>query len=177
MSTFIPYSTRGKPSPSWFASLAISVSLLCAPLHAQAEERDYSRMSRSELESARRDNGVAAPIVVLSVGGASFLLGLPVLLVGLATSSVCSLGTSSTYDNCSDAGTTTAVVGGVMVAAGAGMAIGGSLWLGDRIGERKAITAEIKKRDDPGRSAPEVSLAYGLAPTPGGLGFALGGTF
>lgn len=156
------------------ASLVLAC-VVWTPLPALAEDTDYSRMSRSELERARSENGVAGPIVVLSIGGASFLLGSPVLLVGLATSSVCSIGSSSPYSTCSDAGTTTAIVGGVMTAAGAGMAVGGAIWLGDRVGERRAIKTEIEKRDAPAPA--EVSVRYGIAPTPGGLGLSIAGTF
>ena len=105
------------------------------------------------------------------MGGAVFLVGVPFLLGGIASNSICSY--PSGY-GCPDVSSGLTVTGAVLMVAGGGMALGGGLWLGSRIGERRAFNAELKNRD---AAKVEVTVQYGITPLSGGLGLGAAGTF
>lgn len=147
------------------AAALLAVTLAFEPAVAHAEE-NYSEMSTEDLRDARHDKNIAGPIALLSVGGFVFLLGVPILIAGAAGSATC-----SSY-GCDSAANGVLVVGATTTLVGAGMGIGGGVWLGSRLGERREIDAELKRREQD-----DVSFQYGIVPTPGGAGLGFSGTF
>lgn len=161
----------GQRGARWLLTSSLIVSFALSPTLASADEaKSYEAMSKEELEEARSDTGLGGPIALLSVGGFLFLIGAPVLLAGAVGSASC-----NAYD-CS-APETVLATGAIIAATGVGMGVGGGLWLGSRIGERRAINRELKSREATTGYLDEVIVDYGLVPTPGGVGLGFGGTF
>ncbi len=148
----------------------LALCILISPLRAAAAEpTGLQNKSTAELKAERP--GIGGPIALLSVGGAVFLVGVPFLLAGIASNSICSVSSSG---GCPNVGSGLTVTGAVLMVAGGGMALGGGLWLGSRIGERRDYNAELKSRD---AAKGEVTVQYGITPLGGGLGLGAVGTF
>ena len=154
--------TRG--SVARVAAAVVAVTLALEPAVAHADE-NYSAMSTEDLRDARHDKNIAGPIALLSVGGFIFLVGTPILLAGAFGSAACQNVDCSGVEG-------VVIVGAATTLTGAGMAVGGGVWLGSRLGERREIDAELKRREQN-----DFTFEYGVVPTPGGAGLGFSGTF
>lgn len=161
-------SNRLSPRRGFLCALLCLTLLVGVPRRVDAAEGDpeIRNLSTVELRERREDVGIGGPIALLSVGGALFLTSLPFFFAAIACE------TSSPY--CGADGLL--VVSGAINLGGAGMAIGGGVWLGSRLGERKAYDRELRRRDAE-EEALVPRVTYGALPVPGGLGFGLGGAF
>lgn len=154
-----------------FAALGLVTTGLTFSGTARAEEsRPYHTMSEGELKQALADVKLGGPISMLAVGGGGVLLGGSFVISGLIYknwSSYC-------YDlDCDDLGRTYMIAGGVLGGVGAAFAIGGGIWLGNRLGERRAIKKELATRTN----SSQLEVRYGLVPLSTGLGVGASGTF
>ena len=134
------------------------------------DSSEYSSMSLPELEEELDDASLGGPIVMLAIGGGVALIGGVYSLMFLLTKGACDAESLEGDTTCDTFGTIGTVMG-VGAIGGALLAGGGGFFLGSRIGTRRKIKREIKKR--------EGTVSWGVTPminTSGG-GLGLSGSF
>jgi|GEM_PF-3824352 len=138
------------------------------------ESNEYSSMSLDDLEDELDDTSLGGPIVMLGVGGGFAIIGGIYSLSFLVVKSACDSSGGGYYedDGCDSFGTVGTVLA-VGAVGGAVLATVGGIWLGSRIGTRRELKREIRKKGGDatgfGRQWAVVPMA---TPKSAGLGFA-----
>jgi hypothetical protein len=126
---------------------------------------------------------LGGPITVLAIGGGTLVVGANLVLFGLTRNRLdreleAIDGMSSSG---SKPGNVMLVLGSVGLVAGAGMAIGGGLWLKSRLGKRRTLNHQIDELEHQLESstAPRASASVRLTPNVGlgAYGLSLSGAF